>query len=247
MSITAWIVITLVVVIICIIIQIITSNKRRDDIDGILQDIPNFSTTHLYIGPDEKTGIAIDEENRKVCFIQNYYGVVINPFDYKDIISSEVIEDGDTITKSSRTSQIGGALVGGLALGGVGAIIGGLSGSKKTSGVAKNISLKVIVNDTSSAMHEVIFLNTEAKKDSLSYKIATEKVNEWHAKIHALIKQSNTNFEQKPKAPTETDSRPEETAKASVVDQIAKLAELKEKGFLTDEEFNTQKQKLLSE
>lgn len=43
--------------------------------------------------------------------------------------------------------QIGGVVVGGLLLGGVGAIIGGLSGKTETSGKISRIDLRLIVNE----------------------------------------------------------------------------------------------------
>lgn len=71
-------------------------------------------------------------------------------YSYWDILASEVIEEGGTVTRTQRSSQIAGTLIGGLALGGVGAIIGGLSGTTKTT---KNDMvtplLRVIVNDIS--------------------------------------------------------------------------------------------------
>jgi hypothetical protein len=70
-------------------------------------------------------------------------------FSYRDILESEVLEDGHSVTKTSRSSQLAGTLVGGLLLGGVGAIIGGLSGKKTTHKKVTRIELKVVVNDTS--------------------------------------------------------------------------------------------------
>jgi hypothetical protein len=39
---------------------------------------------------------------------------------YRDLLSSEIFEDGTTITKTVRSSQVGGGLIGAIALGGVG-------------------------------------------------------------------------------------------------------------------------------
>ena len=68
--------------------------------------------------------ICVDEIKKKVAFID---GEKYRIYNYRDILSSEVLIDGNEVVKTSRTSQIGGALVGGILAGGVGAIIGGLS------------------------------------------------------------------------------------------------------------------------
>jgi len=38
---------------------------------------------------------------------------------YRDLLSSEIFEDGTTITKTVRSGQVGGALIGAIALGAV--------------------------------------------------------------------------------------------------------------------------------
>jgi hypothetical protein len=136
--------------------------------------------------------IAIDENRKKVCFIKLINeNSKLNIFDYKDIISSEIFEDGETITKTSRKSQLGGVIVGGLALGGVGAIIGGLSGKKTSINKVKRIDLRVIVNDTGNPIYDINFLNEECEKNSIKYKKAMDKARHWHALFTVIIKQAN--------------------------------------------------------
>ncbi|WP_232540548.1 hypothetical protein [Lysinibacillus fusiformis] len=48
---------------------------------------------------------------------------------FKDVLSIEIVEEDVSITRSSRRSQLGGALVVDLLAGGVGAIIGGNTGA----------------------------------------------------------------------------------------------------------------------
>ena len=111
---------------------------------------PDFVATQKIISGDEETGIMIDESNKKVCLINcsldNQKNLVINDkvLSYRDILSSEIDEDiwgGSTtiITKTSRDSQLGGTLLGGLVLGPAGAVIGGLSGEKNLN--SKNLMI----------------------------------------------------------------------------------------------------------
>lgn len=93
----------------------IRSDKR--DMETKLINESNFTATQKIIGEDGKTGLAIDERRKKIGLITlNHIDVI----PYNDILSSEIFEDGNTITRSSRTSQLGGALLGGLVLGGGG-------------------------------------------------------------------------------------------------------------------------------
>jgi len=119
--------------------------------------------------------VGVDENSRKVCFLDSdsdmdfnsvfiYYGAETDniqysarTFSYKDILESEVIIDGETVTKTSRTSQVGGAILGGIFAGGVGAVIGGLSGKTASKEKVKTIQLKIIVNDIKNPLQIIPF------------------------------------------------------------------------------------------
>lgn len=112
--------------------------------------------------------------------------------EYSDVLSSEVFIDGNSISKTSRKSQLGGALVGGVVLGGVGAIIGGLSGAKTSSEMVSKIELRIIVNNTEKPIHDLKLLQTETKKNSSSYDEALAKVRHWHGILEVAIKHSDS-------------------------------------------------------
>lgn len=72
-------------------------------------------------------------ESSSIIMIRN------NPYNFKDIISFEVMDNSNIIysnqtltTKTNAGSVIGRAAVGGLLFGGAGAIIGGATASKQT-------------------------------------------------------------------------------------------------------------------
>jgi hypothetical protein len=116
-------------------------------------------------------GIAIDDKSKQICLINTAplgerfktldlkaiaeleFEIALNVISYNDIIESEIIAEGKTITKTSRVNQFAGAAIGGLLLGGVGAVIGGLSGKTETSKNIKDVSLKIIINDMSNPVH----------------------------------------------------------------------------------------------
>lgn len=214
---------------------------------GYLDGLDGFETTCKIIADDEKSGMAIDDERRNICLItfhnHNPIGRILS---YKDLMSSELFEDGVTLTKTSRTSQVAGALVGSALLGGVGAIIGGLSGRTESSiGKVNRIDFRLLVNDTSNPSHEVCFLAKAAMKNSPEYTKAIREARHWQGLMEVLIKRADEEDSANQKAPTDSVLMPT-TLFQSLADEIKKLAELRDSGVLTAEEFQQQKNKLLA-
>jgi hypothetical protein len=161
---------------------------------------------------------------------------------YKDIFSSEIFEDGVTITKTVRSSQIGGALIGGLALGGVGAVVGGLTGKTQASDKVDKVDLRLTVNDTKNPIFNLNFLNLPMKKNDTQYKQAIERARHWHGLIEVLIKLADN----EDKAVTKMKDPPKPLV-GSIADELKKLAELRDEGILSVDEFQQQKLKLLGD
>jgi hypothetical protein len=186
--------------------------------------------------PDKPVGIAIDDQSKQVCLINNESLRFIG---YGDIIESEVIAGGDTIIKTSRASQFAGAAVGGLLLGGVGAVIGGLSGKKVENQDIKNVLLKLLINDTSSPVHVIDFIETTDNGQQTNPKIALQEAKSLHDLVSVIIKQAEQETESKTK-------KQPEAHQASIAEQIAQLSELHKSGAISDDEFTIAKKKLLS-
>ncbi len=87
------------------------------------------------------------------------YNYVEGIYPFKDILETRIVENDTTITKTSRTSQIGGAVLGGLLVGNVGAVIGGLSGSKTSENMVDKLELIIIVNSFNNPVIKIPFLN----------------------------------------------------------------------------------------
>ncbi|MEK4871221.1 hypothetical protein [Niallia sp. FSL W8-1348] len=89
-----------------------------------------------------------DSKNKFIwCIVHSEPKVVIKQFNYYEILQVELKEDDETASVSSRTSQLGGALVGGALAGGVGAVIGGLSGKQKQKRMVKSIKLVLTLDN----------------------------------------------------------------------------------------------------
>ena len=216
------------------------ANLINADIEWHIKKIPDFTVTQKFISLHLYSAIAIDEGRKKVCLVLNGPGGVSNRIiSYNEILSCEIYEDGAVVTKTVRSSQLGGALIGGLALGGVGAIIGGLSGSTKTSDKVNRIDIRITVNDTKNPLHDVNFLLGECPRESIFYKSANQQARHWHGLVDVLIKRADMDDKAK-HAPVQ------QPATSSLADELKKLAELRDLGVLNAEEFQEQKNRLLS-
>ena len=120
---------------------------------------------------------------------------------FSDIIESEVVIDNQTITKSSKLAMAGGAVLGGVLAGGVGAIIGGLSGNKKQFDRVRQIDIKLTINDLDNPVQKINFLDGKDSsyrkllnghhKNSEEYKEAIKQVDKWQAIFDVIIKNNS--------------------------------------------------------
>lgn len=210
-----------------------------------LASLESFTPSQKLMGNDGNSGIAVDEGRKKICLIKQSMGNIdLDVLTYRDILSSEIFVDGVTITKTARGSQLGGALIGGLALGGVGAIIGGLSGNTTSSEKITKIDLQIIVNRTNNPIHDINFMSVDGKKNGIIYKSAMEQARHWQGLLTVLIKLADS--EDISKEGEFVEDKTGLLPNNSVADELAKLSELQTQGLLTDEEFKVQKSKLLA-
>ena len=151
-----------------------------------LESLPEFTATQDCISAELTSAVAIDEGRRKVCLYTNSRALVVP---YRDVLEVELFEDGASITRTSRKSQIGGALVGGVLFGGMGAVVGGLTGKRETSARSlTRIDLRITINSTSSPTHEFIFLNLPKPSPDVAAK-AGALARHWQGVFRAVIEQ----------------------------------------------------------
>lgn len=225
---------------------IVNKNNKKQDVKiyDYLSGINGFDLTEFVIAGDKSNGIAFDEKNKKICFAtfdkrnKHNFSCI---YSYRDILSSEIIEDGESFISTSRTSQVGGMLVGGLLLGGVGALVGGLTGKKVNKQKIDRLQLRVVVNDTSNPSFVLNLLQFRTKKRSLLYNQAIDKAKHWHDVISVMIRQADDEDKKNEKAEKQQDTK----SQISVADELHKFSDLLKQGLITQEDFNKQKEKLL--
>ena len=162
----------------------------------------------------------------------------IRIYDYKDVLRSEVVIDDNSITYTNRTNQAASAAIGYALAGGVGAIIGGLSGKKENVNSVCNVSLRIVVKDSENPLFQIAFLNRETEKKSNDYKKAADLANELHAFTSIFIDQANKI--------EESDVKQELLPTLSIADELKKFACLLEQGMLSKDEYDSIKAKLLA-
>lgn len=196
----------------------------------------HWDGSYIAINPVAKI-IAIGRKSRSLEFGNPYEAI----YDYSQIAKVELNQDGATLASTNRGSQVLGAAVGAAAFGGVGAIIGGLSGSSTSRQTIRRISLKLITDDTEHPAHDITFFTADNQKKGVDPTgiVGAEaveglrKAEEFHALVVGAIRLSDSAKSQAPPPP-------------SVAAQIKDLWDLKEAGAITSEEFEQQKQGVLA-
>lgn len=238
-----------VVIIIIFFILFNTQEAKDNKRDFLLRlsKLDDFNPTQYMMEDNGRQGLAIDEDKNKFCITRDSNGYVITEvYEYKELLEAEILEDGNSITKTSRTGQVGGALLGGILLGGVGAIIGGLSSQKNHIDKVSSLDLKLTVNNTNSPMFIVNFFKEDKglDKNDYLYKDYLEKARKWHSLMRVIIEQADAHDNEENKVLEEQEKT--NNSSMSIADEIKKLKTLLDEGILSDEEFYKLKSKILN-
>ncbi len=192
-----WFLIILLVILIIIAVGIDSGNKIKKAEEGFNQFKKqgfNFQKNFVLIDAfGSKSGIAIDQRKKSICVLtrNDEYKPIYKIIPFADILIAELYEDGQTITKTSRTSQAGGAIIGTVLFGGIGTIIGGLSGKQISSDEVSQIDIRLTINDMDNPILDVNFLNQTLSKKSGSYVNVMKEARTWHAKIKIAIQMAD--------------------------------------------------------
>ncbi len=81
--------------------------KQKNIIDQYLYRLRHFIAFKQYVGMDGCSGIAIDKNRKQICLVNNKNGIVKGKIIvYKDLVSSEIVEDGKNIALHIVTRDI---------------------------------------------------------------------------------------------------------------------------------------------
>jgi hypothetical protein len=140
---------------------------------------------------DNRQAIALSQDDRSILhFSLTGNTVTCRTIPFQHLISAEIYEDGDTIMSSARGRTVGGAIVGGLLAGGAGAVVGGLSGKKRSAATVRNIDLRITVNDTRAPTITIPFMPCEVERTHPIYAESSKPARDWHGRLSILIKRA---------------------------------------------------------
>lgn len=228
--------------------------------DFLLDDVrvvcPDFNAEKEISNSFGRWSIIIDEKSQLVVFaFISHTRRDWRAYKFSDMIKSEVTEDGNLTTSTMRSSQIVGAVVGNVLLGGVGLLVGGLTGKTRSQNEISKVTIAITVSDTERPLWVFPLLN-EKKPLLRSGKRAQSVLaaaNHAHALLSVLIRQADDIEKRRASEhlnampvtpPIQSKSNQE---RASFAEEFMKLAKLKEKGVLSESEFVEMKATLIAQ
>ena len=182
----------------------------------------------------------IEPENSYVSMEMRPKGVEINLTQgfkktriglYNESFQYWTIEQQQEVVAKKSKSVVGRALLGGVLLGPVGAVVGGMTGIGDKEINASNVD------------NIISFLYSEKDNDILILFSCSNK------QIKKVLEFLKKNFGDKYKSPAEvkfSDNNKSDNGSISISDELRNLKELMDEGILTNEEFDEQKKKLLN-
>lgn len=154
----------------------------------------------------------------------------IHSFD--EIVDFELLEDGNSVSSGG----VGRAVVGGMAFGAVGAIVGGSTGKKKSKNTCNQLEIKITLNNFKKPTEYIRFITGgEMKKDGMIYKLAAKQAQQCLSVLQVMCDSVQREAPAAQAAPQPF----------SVADEIEKFKDLLDMGAITQEEYDAKKKQLL--
>lgn len=169
------------------------------------------------------SAIYIDNENRKWA-IGTKKSVCSNIYNFSDLISFEVYQNGD----SKVEGRVGSALIGGVFFGLAGAIAGS-AGGKNIIKTCSSLRIRIRINDLNNPELVINLIKTEIGTNSSVYKSALELAKNICSNIEYMM-----------------NSEIMHNAKRNIAEEIRQYKSLFDEGIITQEEFETKKNQLLN-
>lgn len=175
--------------------------------------------------------IEIDEPKRLFKISFNYYR-------FDELNTYELLENGSAVISGGL--GVGRAIVGGVLLGGVGAVLGGVTKKRKQTNFVDSLKILVTFKNRKPVSTTIDFIKKKQEKDK-KYEQILAKAQETLSGFDYIV-----NI-------LESDSHEElvgtiagNNSTTSVTDELRKFKELADEGIITTEEFEAKKKELLN-
>lgn len=179
--------------------------------------------------------LSVDETHKM-------FKVGADVFRYDNLIEYDLSEDGETISKGG----VGRAVAGGLLFGGVGAVVGGVTGHK-ASGMCNSMRLRITLRKAHTDTTYINFIVTATKVNSIIYRGAKYNAQECVSALAVIADQNRADQQETAvqQAIAAQQHAAAQTSPVSVADEIMKFKKLLDAGVITQAEFDEQKKQLL--
>ena len=222
--------------------------ERGDDIKVKMNSFPDFCANVTISGVNKMYLFSVDNVNKKIMFVNEFTNMIV-PFD--KIISVELIEDNTILSSKSLLRTVGGTVIGGALAGGAGAIVGGLSGNQKQEKTVSKVQVKLRLRDISKSSLTISCFDSKTmtiegksaikttSMEGYKYKQGLEDAKKICDIVSVIIDEVDHKTQ-------DIKTNKENVDQPFTIEQIEKLVALKEKGALTDDEFNKMKASIIS-
>lgn len=162
--------------------------------------------------------VSLDEKNHTFTF-----GHASKIYNYSQLVSFELVEDGKTVYKSS--GRIGRAITGGFIAGGVGAIVGATTANQKSDEKITRLEITAVINP-GAVLNRISLISSETSKNGFVYTSNYQLAQRVIALLKSIDQYNSRNTN-------------------SEADELMKYKTLLDSGAITQDEYNAKKKQLL--
>lgn len=184
---------------------------------------------------DDEHGALMIARNPARANVKNHKGYTLIPYD--DIIGYDLLEDGESQSKGG----LGRAVAGGVLFGPVGAVVGGVTGKRKSNNICNSLKLKLVVRDRDDPSFYLTLITSETKTKSIVYKNAIEAAQSIISKLQTI----DAEGQEGESLPAVGGSLGEGATESSPADELRRYKALLDEGILTAEEYAAKKKQIL--
>lgn len=217
----------------------IAANYTMEQFNQHLQEAEAERAEFKKFKPQRTVGPVAFDDSLSIARVRTS-GTFVNEyfFKYRKILDFELLEDGETISKSK--GGLGGAVVGGALLGPAGMIAGAVVGGKKTKtkNVCTSMKVKITLRDNNPDVIYMDLVTKETKCDSGAYKSAAKQAQDILSALQVAADKAAGEAAAQASAPALS-------AAPSAADELMKFKQLLDAGAITQEEFDAKKKQLL--
>lgn len=197
-------------------------HRNTQEAETVAKLYQDFATTRNLEG-------LIELDEKRQLFRLSGFSNLIKIFPIKSILSYEIVENGNTTTSGG----LGRAALGAWAFGGTGAIVGAVTGKKKTISIVESFRIRLNLDNIDNPVIYIDLIKKPVKSNSNEYKQLLVKADKIISSLDILLKD------------TAEDLSKIETLTLSAADEIRKYKALLDDNIISQEEFDAKKKELL--